>query len=194
MPGKGTTIVPARLSGASFLAGAVLALVTSGGILEERVSAGSVHVGAAVNAVVTFAAIATLGLLHRRAPLVSRVIVPQAMGATVGVLGIHLALRWGWLVGAPWLAEGPAQLVNDAVAVFGTLAVVWACANHLDLRLLVVALVVTSVYRATGTYWHLDAAPRGFLVPVQDLVIAQLVCAALALPLYQRMTRDDLAR
>jgi hypothetical protein len=153
-----------------------------------------VPVGAVVNALVTFASIGMLGLLHRRAPLVSRVVVPQALGAAVGVFGIHLALRWGWIAGAPWLAERPAQLVNDAVAVFATLTLVWGCAKRIDLRLLVVALAVMSVYRATGSYWHLDSAPRGFLVPVQDLVIAQLVCAALALPLYQRMTRHDLAR
>jgi len=185
---------PARRSAAAFLAGASLALVTSGGIVEERLSAGSVHVGVVVNALVTFASILTLGLLHRRAPLVPAVVVPQAVGAAVGVLCVHVALRWGWIAGAPWLAERPAQLVNDAVAVFATLTVVWACANRLDLRLLVAALAVLSLYRATGTLWHLDVAPQGFKVTVQDLVIAQLACAALALPLYQWMTRHDLAR
>ena len=76
------------------------------------------------------------------------------------------------------------------MAVLATLTVVWACARGLDLRLLVVALLVMATYRATGRFWHLDAAPRGFLVSVQDLVIAQLVCAAVALPLYRWMTRD----
>ncbi len=188
------TAVPARLSGAAFLAGATLAVVTSGGIVEERLSAGSPHVGIVVNALVTFASILTLGLLHRRAPLVAGVMVPQVAGAVLSVLGIHLALRWGWIAGAPWLAERPAQLVNDAVAVLATLTVLWACANRLDLRLLVVALAVLSAYRATGSLWHLDAAPHGFTVTVQDLVIAQLACAALALPLYRWMTHDDLAR
>ncbi len=194
MWGQRTAAIPARLSGAAFLAGAALAAVTSGGIVEERLSAGNPYVGVAVNALATFASILMLGLLHRSAPLVAGVIVPQAAGAALGVLGIHLALRWGWIAGAPWLAERPAQLVNDAVAVFAMLMVVWACANRFDLRLLVVALAVMSLYRATGRLWHLDAAPHGFLVSVQDLVIAQLACAAFALPLYQWMTRDDLAR
>ena len=136
--------MPPRLSGAAFLAGAALAVVTSGGIVEERLSAGSPRVGVVVNALVTFGSILTLGLLHRRAPLVAGVIVPQAVGAVLGVLGIHLALRCGWIAGAPWLAERPAQLVNDAVAVFATLTIVWACANRCDLRLLVVALAVLS--------------------------------------------------
>jgi hypothetical protein len=74
--------------------------------------------------------------------------------------------------------------------VFATLTVVWAFAKRLDLRLLIAALAVALIYRATGRFWHLDAAPRGFLVPVQDLVLAQLACAALALPLYGWMTRD----
>lgn len=184
------TGVPARLSVAALLAGAALATVTSGGIVAERLSGGSVAVGSTVNALVTFASILTLALLHRRGPLVSSVVVPQLAGAALGILGVHLALRWGWIAGAPWLTERPAQLVNDAVEVLATLAVVWACARGLDLRLLVGALVVAAVYRTTGHLWHLDAAPRGFLVPVQDLVIAQLVCAALALPIYRTMTRD----
>ena len=45
MSGRTITVVPARLSGAAFLAGAALGIVTSGGIVEERLSAGSPHVG-----------------------------------------------------------------------------------------------------------------------------------------------------
>jgi hypothetical protein len=182
-----------RLSGAAFLAGAALAAVISGGLVEERLSAGSLHVGAVVNALVTLASILTLALLGRRVPLGPGVVVPQVAGAAVGVLLVHVALRRGWITGAPWLAERPAQLVNDAVAVFATLIVVWACVNRRDLRLLVAALAIALLYRATGRFWHLDAAPLGFLVTVQDLVVAQFVCAALALPLYDWMTRDDLA-
>jgi hypothetical protein len=181
--------------GVAFLAGAALGAVISGGLVEERLSAGSVPVGAVVNALITLAAIVTLGLLYRRgahaAPLV---VLPQAVGAAVGVIAVHLALRCGWVHGAAWLAERPAQLVNDAVEVFAILTVVWACANRWDPRLLAVALAVALLYRVTGSFWHLDAAPRGFLVTVQDLVMAQLACAALALPLYERMTRSDLAR
>jgi hypothetical protein len=182
-----------RLPGAAFLAGVALAVVTSGGLVEERLSAGSVHVGAAVNALVTLASIVILARVCRRAPLTPAVVVSQAVGAAVGVVAVHLALRGGWIHGAPWLAERPAQLVNDGVAVFATLTVVWAFANQLDMRLLIAALAVALVYRATGRFWHLDTAPHGFLVPVQDLVLAQLACAALALPLYGWMTREDVA-
>jgi hypothetical protein len=189
---RASSVVPPR-SGAAFLAGAALAIVASGGLVEERLSAGSLLSGAEVNALVTLVSIATLGFLGRRTPLAARTVVPQAVGAVVGVLGVHLALRYGWITGAPWLAERPAQLVNDAVAVFATMTIVWACANRCDLRLLVAALAVALLYRATGRFWHLDAAPPGYLVTVQDLVVAQLGCAALVLPLYQWMTRDELA-
>jgi hypothetical protein len=175
-------------SGAAFLAGAVLGTVTSGGIVLERLSGGDLRVGVAVNAFVTLLSILTLGLLKRAAPLGSRVLVPEIVGAWLGILGIHLALRFGWITGAPWLSERPLQLVNDGVAVFTTLAVAWACARRLDLRILVAALVALSLYRVTGRFWHLDARPNGFLVTVQDLVLAQCAAAALALPIYRQMT------
>lgn len=192
MLSRASSDAPRRL-GAAFLAGAALATVASGGLVEERLSAGSLLSGGVVNALVTLASIATLGFLGRRTPLAARTVVPQAVGAMVGVLGVHLALRLGWIAGAPWLAERPAQLVNDMVAVFTTLTIVWACANRYDLRLLLVALVAALLYRATGRFWHVDMAPAGYLVTVQDLVLAQLACAALVLPLYERMTRDELA-
>jgi hypothetical protein len=168
----------------AFAAGAAMALVTSGGLLEERLSAGNIRVGTFVNALVTLAAIGSLVVVRRQAQPMVGVIFPQVLGAACGILGIHLALRLGWIAGAPWLAERPAQLVNDVASVLGTSMVVWACARGLDPRMLAPALLLTAVYRGTSGLWHLDAAPHGFVVSVQDLVGMQLVAVALALPLY----------
>ncbi len=71
-----------------------------------------------------------------------------------------------------WLAERPPQLVNDGVAALSTLLLVWACARRLDLRFLVGALVVVTAYRRTAWLWHLDLPPHGFVLRVQDIVIA----------------------
>ena len=182
----------ARSSAASltlFIAGAVLAVVTSGGIVEERLSSGSLSVAVVANAVVTFVAILVLAFVERRTPLSTRVVIPQILGAACGIVLVHLTLRAGVLAVPSWLSERPPQLVNDAVAVFSTLAVVWACARRLDLRLLVGSLLVVTAYRATAHCWHLDVAPHGFQLRVQDFVLAQFVAAALALPVYRGMTR-----
>jgi hypothetical protein len=174
----------------AFVAGAVFAMVTSGSLVEERSSSGSPSVALVANALITFGAVLVLGLVQRRVvPLARRVILPQALGAVCGILLVHLALWAGLLETPVWLSERPAQFVNDAVSVFSALAIVWACARRLDLRFLLGALLVVTAYRVTARFWQLDVAPHGFLFHVQDLVIAQFVAAALALPLYRGMTR-----
>lgn len=172
-----------------FLAGALLAMVTSAGLIEERSSSGDPSVALVVNAVVTFAAILVLGLVQRRGAVSCSVVLPQVLGALCGIAAVHAAVRMGAVAAPSWLSERPLQFMNDVVAAFCTLALVWACARSLDLRLLVGALVAVSAYRAAAPLWHLDAPPNGFALRVQDIVIAQFAATALALPLYRKMTR-----
>jgi hypothetical protein len=115
----------------------------------------------------------------------SFVFASQVAGATAGIVAVHVLLRREALTVLPWLSERPAQLVNDAVAVAVLLALVWASANGLDARLLVLAFLGVTLYRATGPMWHLDHAPGGFRASVQQLVVAQLVAAALAVGLFR---------
>ncbi|HTQ48555.1 MAG TPA: hypothetical protein VMI75_37620 [Polyangiaceae bacterium] len=174
-----------------FVSGASLAVVTCGGILEERLSAGDPDVGLVANFFVTAASVLLLGLVQHRKRLAPPLLARQALGAAVGIVAVHLALRLGLVTAPRWLSERPPQFVNDVVAVFSALTLVWACARGLNVRLLVAALLVLTAYRATGRLWHLDAAPRGFVVPVQDFVLAQFVAAALALLVYRGMTRRE---
>jgi hypothetical protein len=179
---------PSHAPVAPFLTGAGLALVTSGGLLEERLSPGSAQWGFVVNTLVTVAAVGLLVLAQRGSAThgTQGGRMAQAAGAAVGILVVHAALRLGWVADAPWLTERPLQLVNDAVAVFATLGVVWACAEEaIDLGLFAVAITVVILYRATGRLWHLDLPPQGFRVPVQTLVMAQVAAAALAVALYR---------
>ena len=190
VPGPGMA-TPARaftVVFTAFIASAVFALMTSICIVEERLSSGSPTVALVGNGVVTFGAIFVLALTNRGEPLLARTIAPQVLGAVCGIALVHLALRLGIVAAPSWLSERPAQFVNDAVAVGATLAVVWACARRFDLRLLLGALLLVTAYRVTSRSWHLDHAPHGFFLGVQDLVIAQFIAAVLALTVYRGMT------
>jgi hypothetical protein len=172
----------------AFVGGTAFAVLASGGIVEERLSTGRAGVGVVVNAFIMLASILMLGAVRTRRS--TSVFVLQAVGAFLGVAVVHLALRMGWLAAPVWLAERPAQVVNDIVAVAATLAVVWACAGELDVRLLVLALATLTLYKMTGRFWHLDAPPGGFAITVQNLVLAQVAATALSLPIYRHMTLD----
>jgi len=197
-----------RLAFLAFGTGLVLAVTTSGGILGERLSEGSVRAGVLANLATT--AVAVLALLMTVRPTVLNlgttarptgsktlwpslaVAVPQIAGALLGILIVHSIVGHGAAIRAPWLSERPAQFVNDVVAVFATLAVVWGCAKNLDSRVLGVALLVVAAYVATATHWHVDRAPHGFDTTVQQFVVAQFLAAAFALGMFRVATwRSD---
>jgi hypothetical protein len=181
----------------------LVARATSAGIAGERIAEGSFGVALAANAVATIAAIATLLLtvgpllaffedmptadVEPRSYLLRRaaILIPQALGAVAGIAFVHLALHREVAQAMPWLSERPAQFVNDAVAVCGLLALVWATANRLDSRLFVAALFVMTAYRATAPAWHLDQSPHGFQTTIQQLVLAQFAAAAFGLLVFQ---------
>jgi hypothetical protein len=174
----------------AFSAGLLLALAASGGIAGERVTLGRLGIGLLANALATLAALVVASATVRR-PRVLSVLFPQVLGAVAGVALVHWLLSHEALVGAPWLAERPAQLVNDAVSVSCLLALAWACARDLDLRLLVLAFLVVTAYRLTASMWHLDRAPGGYQATVQQLVVAQLVGAAIALAVWRSLKRPS---
>jgi hypothetical protein len=178
--------------------GLCVALAASGGILSERISGGSLRVGFVANVVITLSAIVAF-VVTMRAVSTSRdaasglsksQVLAQALGGVLGILLVHAVVRGG-SVGAPWLSEKPAQLVNDGVVVFAILAVVWGCARNLDPRVLIVALVLVTGYAATAGRWHLDRAPHGFDATVQQFVVAEFVAVALAVAIFRTLVRHD---
>jgi hypothetical protein len=193
-----------RMTMAAFGVGLLLSLTTSGGIAEERVTCGAFDVALVANAAATLAALLAVVPTMRRT-LVSfaelrdhdegrarvfrlhplALFVPHLLGAAAGIVVVHLWLRHEVLSALPWLSERPAQFVNDIVAVSGLLALVWAAANGLDARFLVLAFAGVTLYRFTSPMWHLDHAPNGFQSSVQELVVAQFVGAAVALGLFR---------
>ena len=155
---------------ASFTAGLALAVVACGGILADRLSLGDVKVATVAHVVLT---IAVIGLVHaQRRSIDAHRLGAQMAGAAVGIMLAHAVIQSAAIGAAPWLDERPGQLVNDAVAVFAPLAIVWASTRRPPSTVVLVGtLLLVTVYRATGSMWHLDAAP--FVYSVQDLVTGE---------------------
>ncbi|AKU95145.1 hypothetical protein AKJ09_01809 [Labilithrix luteola] len=163
------------------LSGFFLAVAVSGGIVGERVSEGNLQVALAANALVTLLSVLVLVFTTRaRGVPCMTYVATQGFGALLGIALVHQVLRGSGLA-FPWLSEGPAQLVNDLVATFGVLALVFGMARGADLRALAASLLLVTAYRATSGMWHLDHAPHGFLFTVQQLVVAQVAAVALAM-------------
>ncbi len=173
----------------AFGIGLLLAVVASGGIVGERVVLGRVTVGIVATAAATLAVMLVAGSATRRAPR-----GPQVLGAVTGIVLVHVLLRHGALGTFPWLSEAPPQLVNDAVAVSGLLALTWACAGELDPGMLLAALVLATLYRATAPMWHVDRVPGALPATVQQFVVAQLVAVAFAVGVYRALVSERPSR
>lgn len=171
----------------AFATGLALATVASGGIVAERLSGGDLRVAFGAHVLSSVAALGVL--LQRRNESGVAVVALQAVGAALGILATHYLLRSSQLGVVPeWMAEGPAQLVNDGVAVFAPLAVIAAASRRRPNTIVLAAtLVLVTAYRATAFMWHLDAIR--FVYSVQDLVTGELAGAALAIATFRLLAR-----
>lgn len=174
------------------LVACVLGVVTSGGLVLERMAQGDLRVALLVNAVTTVAVLVVArwnAEIRARRPRAAsdrksravRVALGQGAGAAFAVALVHATLRLVHDPSLAWMNEGVAQLVNDAVAVGALLSVAWAASRRPPrLGHLAGALALVTAYRASAACWHLDRAPHGFAITIQQLVVAQFVAAALA--------------
>jgi hypothetical protein len=199
-----------RILMASFFAGALVTVTTSGGMLWERLSFGDPGVASAVGGGMLLSASLLLLLTQRVRVLAFRLafdslrtsplftqqrleghviyrmrgstfLAAQLAGALTGASTVCAATHLGPLAATNWLSANPALLVNDVVAGGAILLLVWAIARNLDTRLLVTALLVLTAYHFTEGKWHVMGAPRAFLVTVQRALLVQFVAIALAL-------------
>ena len=139
------------------------------GVLAQRVSRGALDVALLAQTVTTVAA---LCVAPRGNPL-GFGFLPHAFGGAAAILVAHGMLGSSSLGDSASLVERPAQLVNDAVAVFAPLAIIWASSRRPPSTLALAAtLLVVIAYHATGSAWHFDGGR--FEHTVQDLVTAQL--------------------
>lgn len=176
----------------AFCAGLLLAIGSSGAIVVGRTLGGTPRFAFASSVLVSGACSLIFGITLRShyATLIFgaaiarlRAVIllgPQLAGAALGIAFTHLLLR---LVGhASWLAEGPQQFVNDAVASIGLAFMMraWGCRSFC-LGALAIGLGILVMYVMTSSFWHLDRPPEPFEVGIQQLVVTQVLSGALAL-------------
>jgi hypothetical protein len=169
------TASPTHLS--SFTSGFAVAMIACGGILAQRLTRGDVRVALVAQLLLT----ATLLVVARLGASKAATVV---VGGVLGILLAHSVVRTSSIGALPWLCERPAQLVNDAVAVFAPLAIVWASSRRPPNTLVVAAtLLLVTAYRATASAWHLDGAV--FSYSVQDLVTTEFAGSALGVAAFR---------
>lgn len=139
------------------------------GVLAQRVSRGALDVALLAQTVTTVAALC----VARPGSAREFGFGAHAIGGATAILVAHALLRSSSVADSASLVERPAQLVNDAVAVFAPLAIIWASSRRPPSTLALAAtLLVVIAYHASGSTWHLDGGE--FEHTVQDLVTAQL--------------------
>ncbi|MFT3764090.1 MAG: hypothetical protein QM820_00975 [Minicystis sp.] len=209
-----TEVTPPRRAGAvrpglvcGALGGLLLALISSAGILAERVAQGDARVVVLADAAAAATAVIVLATTFRSfitpradggsgVPVTgpSRVIGAQALGAVLGVGLVHLALRGSSLRACGWLCEEPRQIVDDLAAVFGALALVWGSARRpVGPFASLAAVAIAALYALTSPRWHLDAWRAEILqgsfrsISVQIAVLVQLACTAVGVGIFRRL-------
>jgi len=168
------------------LAGFAIAVVASGGIVLQRLTRGDVKTALFGHVLLTITVLAVMCSDRELEPssFFSPRLALQVVGATTGIVVAHCLLRASKLGAVPWLSERPGQFVNDAVAVFAPLAIVWAAKRRPpNTVVLVSTLTLVTAYRATGSMWHLDTA--AFSYTVQDFVTGELAGSALGIATFR---------
>jgi hypothetical protein len=80
-------------------------------------------------------------------------------------------------------------LVNDAVAVLGVFAAIWAFATRrVGIALLVTLFALLLCYGVTQARWHVDHAPFAFETTIQELVVGQVLAVATGLFAFRRFS------
>lgn len=114
-------------------------------------------------------------------------LLTQVVGASAAVVVAHTVLA---LVRPAGLVEQPPQFVNDVVLIASLSAFAWTNATRSTLaRLTLVApaAALLVAYATTSSRWHCDSA--SFVQPIQQLVVFQVLLAALFLLLLDILPR-----
>ncbi len=183
-----------RVGSLGFGWGLLVTLISSAGILVERLTQGDAHLAVAANAltsvVVMGAALALMRLGARPNLAAERgvtLLASLVLGAVTAIVAVHLALRVGVVAAPVWISERPRQLVNDLVAAFAIVALLWGSSQRPPrLSSVVLALGALTAYRFTAGAWHADLfTPESRALSVQEFVVAEVVGAAIALAIFR---------
>jgi glycerol uptake facilitator-like aquaporin len=196
----------------------LLAAVIGSGIMGERLAGGNVAIALLANSIATGAALAVLivvlapvsgahfnpavtlvdawegGLPWRQVPLY---LAAQLAGAIAGVVLAHLMFEEPLLSLSLHSRAGPAQLISEAVATFGLVAVVLGCARQRReaVPFCVAAYIVAAYWFTSSTSFAnpavtlARAASDTFAgirpLDVPGFIVAQLLGAAAATLLFR---------
>lgn len=141
----GSGIMAERLSGGNAALALLANAIATGGALLALILAFGPHSGAHMNPVVTLAAVLTDGFRWRAALAYA---AAQIAGGIAGVWIAHLMFALPLIEYSQHPRTGTGQLVAEAVATFGLLAIIWGCRAH---RAPVTAAAVAAYI--TGAYW-----------------------------------------
>jgi hypothetical protein len=187
MTASGPDVQPSPPGGwVGLVTGFAVAMIACGGILSQRLSRGDLKTAFVAHVLLTIAVLAALRSerVTARDECFSPKLVAQFVGGIAGIVVAHCILQSSGLGAVPWLSERPAQFVNDVVAVFAPLAIVRAANRRPPSTLvLVITLALVTAYRATGFWWHLDAAR--FSYTVQDFVTGEFASSALGIATFR---------
>jgi glycerol uptake facilitator-like aquaporin len=145
----GSGIMAERLAGGN-VAIALLAntIATGGGLVAFILAFGPIS-GAHFNPVVTLADAWQGGLAWKDVP---GYLVAQFVGAGTGSILAHVMFGLPAVTASTHVRSGLGQLVSEAVATFGLLAVIWACARRRPTAApLAVAAYITAAYWFTAS-------------------------------------------
>jgi glycerol uptake facilitator-like aquaporin len=161
--------LPRRLVAEAVGTALLLAAIVGSGIMGERLAGGNVAIALLANAIATGAALVALilafgpvwgaqfnpavtiadasqgGMPWREVP---PYVLAQLLGALVGVALANLMFDLPAWTPSLKQRHGAGQLLSEAVATFGLLAVIWGCARH---RASAVAVAVGAYI--TAGYW-----------------------------------------
>ena len=145
----GSGIMAERLAGGN-AAIALLAntLATGGGLVAFILAFGPIS-GAHFNPVVTLADAWQGGLSWRDVP---GYLFAQLLGAPTGTIVAHIMFGQPAVTASTHVRSGLGQLVSEAVATFGLLSVIWACARRRPTAApFAVAAYITAAYWFTAS-------------------------------------------
>ncbi|MGO9829067.1 MAG: aquaporin [Myxococcaceae bacterium] len=141
----GSGIMAERLSGGNVALALLANAIATGGALLALILAFGPISGAHFNPAVTLADASVGGLAWREVPVY---LLAQLLGALAGVGLAHGMFGLPLFTASTHVRAGAAQLLSEAVATFGLLAVIWGCARQ---RPNVVPLAVAAYI--TAAYW-----------------------------------------
>ncbi len=141
----GSGVMAERLSGGNIALALLANAIATGGALLALILAFGPISGAHFNPAVTLADASQGGLAWREVPVY---LLAQLLGALAGVALAHGMFGLPLFTASTHVRAGGAQLLSEAVATFGLLAVIWGCSRH---RPHVVPLAVAAYI--TAAYW-----------------------------------------